>query len=55
MGFTYSLSSSLDLMVGQYVGVPSQSGSEFGGRLPVGNSLELGLPNMTYALIRYYF
>jgi hypothetical protein len=50
----YSLTPSLELGLGQFLGMGSPT-SEFGGRVALAPGVELGLPNLTYALIRYYF
>lgn len=52
----YSLYANVDLELGQYLSVASSGSSEFGGQLPLDSSgVKLGLPNMTYALLKYYF
>lgn len=50
----YSLSSSVDLGIGQFLGVGSAT-SEFAGQTALAPGISLGLPNFTYALMRFYF
>ncbi len=50
----YSLSTNLELGLGQFLGLGSST-SEFAGTVPFSPTISLGLPNLTYALVRYYF
>lgn len=53
--FDYSLSQSVDLLLGQFFNL-GNSQSEFGGRLLVSPpNFELGAPNITYAALRWYY
>ena len=57
LSVNYSLTSNSDLIFGQYLNIGS-SQSEFGGLLLTPAGLagpQLGLPDITYALYRYYF
>lgn len=51
---TYSLGASTDLLAGHTMGAGGE-GSEFGGAIATPQGISLGLPNMTYAALRYYF
>lgn len=51
----YSLSGNLDLLLGQYFSV-GKDAAEFGGRQQTGlPGVELGLPDISYLAVRYYF
>ncbi|MFM8313136.1 MAG: hypothetical protein ACKOA8_02515 [Deltaproteobacteria bacterium] len=52
--FNYSISNSLDLLVGQFYNCGKET-SEFGGKLSISPTLSLGQPDITYAAIRWYF
>ncbi len=54
ISLTYSWSTSLDLGFGQFMGF-GKGTSEFGGQISIAPGMSLGLPNLTYALARYYF
>lgn len=53
----FSIADNLDLLLGQYLLVATQIGSEFGGALPIPNlpGMTLGLPNISYFQLRWYF
>ena len=52
--FNYSLSSSWDLLLGQFLN-RGKGTSEFGGEIPLGPGISLGQPDITYAALRWYF
>lgn len=52
---SYSISDNMELLLGQYVNVSSIQGGEFGGRFGVVGPLKLGLPDLTYTVLRWYF
>ncbi|NQW44693.1 MAG: hypothetical protein HQ462_04725 [Deltaproteobacteria bacterium] len=53
--FNYSLGNSLDLLAGQFLNLGKMQ-SEFGGRLAVAPpNFELGMTNITYAALRWYY
>lgn len=57
--FNYSLGNNLDLLVGQYLSVSGRPKGEFGGKTPIPVplpvTLSVGLPDLTYAAMRWYF
>lgn len=61
LSFNYSLGNNLDLLVGQYFSLSGKPQGEFGGKLPVAvpafitTKYEIGLPDISYAALRWYF
>ncbi len=53
--FNYSLTNNLDILLGQFFNV-GNSKSEWGGRIAISPpNFELGIPNITYAALRWYY
>lgn len=52
--FNYSLSNSLDLLLGQFVSI-GKGTAEFGGEAPLSPTMSLGQPDISYAALRWYF
>lgn len=52
--FNYSLSDSLDLLAGQFLGI-GKGHSEFGGQLSLAPGFSLGQSDISYAALRWYF
>lgn len=55
--FNYSLSDNVDLIAGHYQNLKTKDTSEFGGKLelPTLPTVKLGLPDLTYLLMRWAF
>lgn len=51
----YALADNIDLLVGQYLSIASHSRSEFGGQIPILFGTSLGIPDLTYFVLRLYF
>ncbi len=52
----FSLWQNVDLMAGQFLNIGGET-AEFGGRylLPVAPQIQMGLPDLTYVAVKYYF
>jgi hypothetical protein len=52
--FNYSLGNNLDILFGQFINL-GRADAEFAGKQTVVGPLKIGLPDVTYATVRWYF